>query len=222
MIIIMLGAPGTGKGTVASMLKDELNIPHVSTGDIFRKNITEGTELGKLAQSYMEKGALVPDEVTIDLVKSRLQEDDVKNGIILDGFPRTVNQAEALDEMLKEMGKEVDLTINISTPEDELVERVANRRVCPNCKAVYNLVIEPPIKENTCNECGHELIKRKDDDENTFRDRLKTYANETSPLVEYYTNQNKILNRETSMKTGVLGKAVAKDVINYIKENNLQ
>ena len=155
MIIIMLGAPGTGKGTVASLLAKELGIPQVSTGDIFRKNIKEKTELGKLAESYISKGNLVPDDVTIDLVKNRLKESDAKEGVILDGFPRTVRQAEELDKILQNNQSEVDIVINLVTPEEEIVERIKNRRVCPECKAVYNLKLNPPSQEGICDKCGH-------------------------------------------------------------------
>ena len=146
MVIIMLGAPGTGKGTIASILTKNLAIPQVSTGDIFRKHIKEGTELGKLAESYISKGNLVPDDITIGLVESKLEEPEVENGIILDGFPRTVKQAEALDRILSNKGKKVDLVVNLTTPEEEIIERIVNRRVCSNqeCKTVYNLILNPP------------------------------------------------------------------------------
>ena len=223
MIIIMLGAPGTGKGTVAGILKDKLEIPQVSTGDIFRKHIKEGTELGKLAESYISKGNLVPDEVTIDLVKNRLEEPDVQKGIILDGFPRTVNQAEKLDEILKGKGKKVDLVINLTTPEEEIIERIVNRRVCSNqeCKAVYNLVLNPPKKEGICDKCGHELVQRKDDNAQIVESRLKNYFEETSPLVNYYEKSGNLYSAVVSKKINKLGEDVAKDVINYIekKEN---
>ena len=221
MVIIMLGAPGTGKGTVSGMLSDELEIPQVSTGDIFRKHIKDKTELGKLAESYMSQGKLVPDDVTIDLVKDRLQEDDVQNGIILDGFPRTVKQAEALDEMLKNMNRKVSLTINLTTPEKELIERVVNRRVCPKCKSVYNIILNPPQKENICDKCGHELTLRKDDNEETFKGRLNTYLEETSPLVDYYEDQNKLFSAVVSKSINKMGKDVTKDVLGYIKKNKI-
>ena len=162
MIIIMLGAPGTGKGTVAGLLQEKLGIKQVSTGDIFRKNIKEQTELGKLAEQYISKGQLVPDDVTIKIVEDRLNEADVQNGIILDGFPRTVKQAEALDKILTEKGKKVDKVINLTTPEEEIIERIVNRRVCSNqeCKAVYNIVLNPPKVEGICDKCGSELVKR--------------------------------------------------------------
>ena len=183
MIIIMLGAPGTGKGTVAGMLQEKLGIKQVSTGDIFRKNMKEQTELGKLAEQYISKGQLVPDDVTIKIVEDRLNEPDVQNGIILDGFPRTVKQAEALDKILEEKGKKVDKVINLTTPEEEIIERIVNRRVCSNqeCKTVYNTKLNPPKVEGICDKCGKELIQRKDDNEETVRNRLVSYYKQSAP-----------------------------------------
>ena len=219
MIIIMLGAPGTGKGTVASILSQELEIPQVSTGDIFRKNIKEKTELGIIADKYISKGNLVPDEITIDIVKNRLNDDDVKNGIILDGFPRTVAQAEALDKILEEKGKKVDIVLNLETPEDEIIERIVNRRVCSNqdCKAVYNLILNPPKVEGICDKCGSKLIQRQDDNVETVKLRFENYIKQTSPLVEYYKN-NGVLQTETVSKSiNKLGKDVAEEVVEMLK-----
>ena len=216
MIIIMLGAPGTGKGTVASLLAKELGIPQVSTGDIFRKNIKEKTELGKLAESYISKGNLVPDDVTIDLVKNRLKESDAKEGVILDGFPRTVRQAEELDKILQNNQSEVDIVINLVTPEEEIVERIENRRVCPECKAVYNLKLNPPSQEGICDKCGHELVQRKDDNVDTIKSRIKTYIDVTSPSIEYYEKKEKLYTAEVRINR--LGSDVAKDVIELLKK----
>ncbi len=220
MIIIMLGAPGTGKGTVAGILKDELGIPQISTGDIFRKHIKEQTELGKLADSYISKGQLVPDDVTIKLVQSRIQENDVKPGMILDGFPRTVAQAEALDKMLSEQGKKVDLVVNLTTPKDEIIERIVNRRVCSNqeCKAVYNLVMNPPKKEGICDKCGSPLVQRKDDTEETVNERFESYLKNTAPLVEYYENKGILRKEEVSKSINRLGKDVAEDIVKIFKK----
>lgn len=220
MVIIMLGAPGTGKGTVASILTKELDIPQVSTGDIFRQHIKEGTELGKLAESYISKGNLVPDDVTISLVENRLGEPDVQKGIILDGFPRTVKQAEELDRILERKGKKVDIVINLTTPEEEIIERIVNRRVCSNqnCKAVYNLILNPPKKEGICDKCGHELIQRKDDNVETVKSRLNNYLELTSPLVEYYEKTGKLYSALVSKTINKLGKDVAKDVVEYIRK----
>ena len=214
MVLIMLGAPGTGKGTVANILKDKLGIPQVSTGDIFRKHIKEQTELGKLADKYISKGHLVPDEVTIDLVKNRLQDDDVKNGIILDGFPRTVAQAEALDKILEEQDRKVDMVINLTTPKEEIIERIVNRRICsnPECKTIYNLILNPPKQEGICDKCGSKLIQRDDDNRETVESRLKNYFEVTSPLVDYYTKKGNLRTEEVSKSINRLGKDVADDI----------
>lgn len=214
MVIIMLGAPGTGKGTVAGILTQKLGVPQVSTGDIFRKHIKEQTELGKLADKYISKGHLVPDDVTIDLVKSRLQEDDVKDGIILDGFPRTVVQAEALDKMLAEQGRKVDMVVNLTTPKEEIIERITNRRICsnPECKTIYNLILNPPKVEGICDKCGSELIQRKDDNRETVEARFENYLEVTSPLVEYYTKKGNLRTEVVSKDINRLGKDVAEDI----------
>lgn len=213
MVIIMLGAPGTGKGTVSGLLTQKLNAPQVSTGDIFRKNMEEKTELGKLAESYISKGQLVPDDVTIKIVEDRLQKEDVKEGIILDGFPRTVKQAEELDKILEKQGRKVDLAVNLVTPEKELIERIVNRRVCPNCKSIYNIVMHPPKEENICDKCGTKLVQRKDDNAETFKKRLDTYFEETSPLVEYYEKKGNLYNATVSQSINKLGKDVAEDIL---------
>ncbi len=220
MVVIMLGAPGTGKGTVASILTEKLSIPQVSTGDIFRKHIKEGTELGKLADSYISKGQLVPDDVTIDLVENRLKDADVQNGIILDGFPRTVKQAEALDNILEQEEKKVDIVINLTTPEEEIIERIVNRRVCsnPDCKTIYNLVLNPPKQEGICDKCGHELIQRKDDNIDTVKSRLDNYFKVTSPLVEYYEKKGNLYSAVVSKTINKLGKDVADDIIKFLQE----
>lgn len=219
MIIIMLGAPGTGKGTVAGILQEKLGIKQVSTGDIFRKNIQEGTELGKIADSYISKGNLVPDDITIGIVENRLKDDDVKDGIILDGFPRTVVQAEALDKILKESGKKVDLVVNLTTPEEEIIERIVNRRVCSNseCKTIYNLQLNPPKVEGICDKCGSALIQRKDDNEETVKSRIENYIKQTSPLVEYYKNQGNLHEAVVSKSINKMGKDVAEDIAKMLK-----
>ncbi len=219
MVIIMLGAPGTGKGTVASILTEKLNIPQVSTGDIFRKNIKEGTELGKIADSYISKGNLVPDDITIEIVKDRLNEQDAQNGVILDGFPRTVEQADALEKMLQEKGKKVDMVVNLTTPEEEIIERIVNRRVCSNqeCKTIYNLVLNPPKKEGICDKCGSELIQRKDDKVETVKSRLDNYFNLTSPLIEYYESKGVLKTEVVSKSINKLGKDVAEEIAELLK-----
>lgn len=222
MVLIMLGAPGTGKGTVANILQDKLNILQVSTGDIFRKHIKEQTELGKLAEKYISKGQLVPDDVTIDLVQDRLQKDDVKNGIILDGFPRTVVQAEALDKILEEQQRKVDMVINLTTPKEEIIERIINRRICsnPECKTIYNLILNPPKIDGVCDKCGSELVQRKDDNKQTVEARLESYFEITSPLVDYYTKKGNILTELVSKEINRLGKDVAEDVVEKLKNSN--
>ncbi len=219
MNIIMLGAPGTGKGTIAGILSENLGIPQISTGDIFRKNIKEGTELGKLADSYISKGQLVPDDVTVQIVVDRLNEPDAKNGVILDGFPRTVVQADKLKQILNEKGEKVDITINLTTPEDEIIERIVNRRVCSNqnCKTVYNIVLNPPKVEGICDKCGSELITRKDDKVETVKSRLEQYFKQTSPLVDYYEKEGILYSAVVSKSINKLGADVAKDILEYLK-----
>ena len=219
MVIIMLGAPGTGKGTVAGLLQEKLGIKQVSTGDIFRKNIKEGTKLGKIAEKYISKGQLVPDDVTVEVIKERLNKPDVENGIILDGFPRTVKQAEELDKILASKGKKVDKVINLVTPDEEIIERLASRRVCSNqeCKAIYNLVLHPPKHEGICDKCGSELLRRKDDTEETIRERLVIYFEQTSPLIEYYEKQGNLLTETVSKSINKLGKDVAEEVTKILK-----
>lgn len=223
MVIIMLGAPGTGKGTVASILTKKLGIPQVSTGDIFRKHIKEGTKLGKLAEKYISKGNLVPDDITIGLVENRLEESDVQEGIILDGFPRTVKQAEELDNILEKKGKKVDLVVNLTTPEEEIIERIVSRRICSNqeCKTVYNLILNPPKQEGICDKCGSKLVQRKDDNVETVKSRLNSYFEQTSPLVEYYEKQGNLYSALVSKTIDKLGKDVAEDVAKYIKDKNI-
>ena len=219
MNIIMLGAPGTGKGTIASILAEKLGIPQISTGDIFRKNIKEGTELGKLADSYISKGQLVPDEVTVKIVEDRLNQPDAQNGVILDGFPRTIVQADKLKEILKAKGEKIDITINLETPEEEIIERIVNRRVCSNqeCKAVYNVVLHPPKVEGICDKCGSELITRKDDKIETVKSRLEQYFTSTSPLVEYYKKEGILYSATVSKTINKLGEDVAKDILEHLK-----
>ena len=224
MIIIMLGAPGTGKGTVAGILQDKKGFKQISTGDIFRKNIKEQTELGKVADSYISKGNLVPDDITVKLVKSVLDNEDIEKGIILDGFPRTINQAEELDKYLESKNDKIDLVVNLTTPEKEIIERIVNRRVCSNqeCKAVYNLVLNPPKVEGICDKCGSKLIQRDDDNEETVRARFENYIKQTSSLIEYYDKKGILFNAVVSKEVNKLGKDVAEDVINYIEAENNQ
>ena len=183
---VLLGPPGAGKGTQAVRLVEKYEIPHISTGDIFRKNIKEGTELGKKAQEYMNAGALVPDELVVDLVKDRLQQDDCKNGFLLDGFPRTIFQAEKLDEFLSESNLKMDIVINLKVEKEALIKRLTGRRVCKDCGASYHIVNIPPKKEGVCDICGGELIQRKDDNIETVENRINVYEEQTAPLIGYY------------------------------------
>lgn len=214
MILIMLGAPGTGKGTVASNLSERLNIPQVSTGDIFRKAIAEKTPVGVEAEKYMSQGMLVPDEVTIKIVEERLKDEDVKNGLILDGFPRTIEQAVALDEMLKDAEKSIRLAINLETPEEEIIDRIVSRRVCSNqdCKAVFNTKLNPPKLEGICDRCGAELKQRKDDNEETVKNRLETYYKQSAPIVDYYRNKGLLYSSEVSLKINKMATDVVEEV----------
>ena len=189
MKIIMLGAPGAGKGTQAKKIAAKYGIPHISTGDIFRANIKNGTELGKKAKTYMDQGLLVPDELVVDLVVDRVNQDDCKNGYVLDGFPRTIPQAEALTEALKKMGQKVDFAIDVNVPDENIVKRMGGRRACVTCGATYHMVYAPTKKEGICDTCGGELILRDDDKPETVQKRLNVYHDQTQPLIDYYTSQ---------------------------------
>ena len=194
MRTVLLGPPGAGKGTQAVKLVDKYGVPQISTGDIFRKNIKEGTELGKKAQEYMNAGGLVPDELVVDLVKDRLMQDDCKNGYLLDGFPRTIFQAEQLDKFLEEQGQALDAVINFEVGHDTLIERLTGRRVCKNCGAGYHVKNLPPKVEGICDKCGGELEQRKDDTVETAENRIVVYNESTAPLIEYYKNSGKLKN----------------------------
>ena len=193
MRIIMLGAPGAGKGTQAIKITSKYSIPHISTGDIFRANIKNGTELGKKAKTYIDQGLLVPDELVVDLVVERVKQDDCVNGYVLDGFPRTIPQAEALDKMLTEMGQTVDYAINVEVPDESIVQRMSGRRACVNCGATYHIVYAPTKKENVCDTCEGELILRDDDKPETVQKRLNVYHEQTQPLIDYYTEKEKLV-----------------------------
>ena len=190
MKIVMLGAPGAGKGTQAKMIAAKYQIPHISTGDIFRANIKNGTELGKKAKSYMDQGLLVPDELTVDLVIDRLAQDDCKNGYILDGFPRTIPQAEALDAALAKLGEKMDYAIDVDVPDVNIVSRMSGRRACTGCGATYHIVYNPSKKGDCCEVCGEKLILRDDDKPETVQKRLNVYHEQTQPLIDYYTKQS--------------------------------
>lgn len=189
MKIIMLGAPGAGKGTQAKQIAGKYSIPHISTGDIFRANIKNGTDLGKKAKEYMDQGLLVPDELTCDLVMDRIQQDDCKNGFVLDGFPRTIPQAEALDAALTKIGEKMDYAIDVDVPDENIVNRMSGRRACLDCGATYHIVSLPPKTEGKCDHCGSDLVLREDDKPETVQKRLTVYHDQTQPLIDYYKNQ---------------------------------
>lgn len=189
MKIIMLGAPGAGKGTQAEMIKEKYGLPHISTGDIFRANIKAGTELGEKAKAYIDKGQLVPDSLTIDLVMDRISQPDCDGGYILDGYPRTIPQAVSLTKALRDRGETLDYAINVHVPDERIVSRMSGRRACPGCGHTYHMVFAPPKKEGICDKCGAELILRDDDKPETVKKRLAVYHNQTQPLIQYYGRQ---------------------------------
>lgn len=211
MRLILLGPPGAGKGTQASSIVAEYGITHISTGDIFRHNIKNETELGKKVKSYLDKGQLVPDELTIDLVWDRLSKDDCKKGFLLDGFPRTINQAEALQKGLEERGLKLDKVINIDVDKNILVKRLSGRRVCKNCGETYHIDNKPTLKDGVCDKCSGEVIQRADDNEKTVLDRIEVYEKQTFPLIDFYKNLGLILT--------VDGTLSIEDVFSQIKES---
>ena len=213
MRLIILGAPGSGKGSQCKWITRDYDVPHISTGDILRKNIAEGTTLGQKAKGYIDQGALVPDELVVDILKARLQEDDCKEkGFLLDGFPRTISQAEALEEFLNDAGVSIDKVINLHVPDEEIMARAINRRTCenPECKEIYNMRDNPPKVEGICDKCGSKLFIRDDDNEETVTRRLTTYHNQTEPLIAYYT--------EKGILATVVGQEKLEDTIALVKE----
>ena len=215
--VIFVGAPGAGKGTQASSVAQKLDLVHVSSGDLFRQALEQGTELGKQAKAYMEKGVLVPDKVTIQMVMERLSAPDCKNGVILDGFPRNLPQAEALDSALAEQGKTIDKVVYIEVSEEELVSRLSSRWLCRQCQSVYNTVNSPPAVEGKCDKCGGELYQRPDDKPETVRKRLDVYFAETAPLIAYYKRQGKLL--EVEGEGGVA--EVTQRIVSALQEEKL-
>ncbi len=208
MKIIMLGAPGAGKGTQAKKIAEKYGIPHISTGDIFRANIKNGTELGKKAKTYMDEGLLVPDELVVDLVVDRVQQEDCKNGYVLDGFPRTIPQAEALDKALAELGEKMDYAINVEVPDENIVSRMSGRRACVGCGATYHIVHAPTKVENICDTCGGELILRDDDKPETVLKRLGVYHEQTQPLIQYYTDKDILVEVDGTVELEDVFKAI--------------
>ncbi|MFG1667989.1 adenylate kinase [Streptomyces sp. Y7] len=194
MRIVLVGPPGAGKGTQAAFLAKNLSIPHISTGDLFRANISQQTELGKLAKSYMDAGNLVPDEVTIGMAKDRMEKPDAENGFLLDGFPRNVSQAEALDEMLQSESMKLDAVLDLEVPEEEVVKRIAGRRICrKDSSHVFHVTYSKPKQEGVCDVCGGELYQRDDDSEETVRKRLEVYHTQTEPIIDYYKSQGLVV-----------------------------
>ena len=217
MHLIIMGAPGSGKGTYAKVLKDIFAVPHISTGEMFRKAIKEGSELGKLAQSLIDKGNFVPDDITNKLVKQRLTEEDCKNGFLLDGYPRNLEQAKAFTEILKELNINLDAVINLNVEDDEIVKRIVNRRLCTNCGQGYNVITIPPKKEGICDLCNSPLYTRADDNEETVKTRLTVYNSQTKPLVEYYEALNKLVNIDSNQP---IDEAI-KDIVKAVEDKCL-
>lgn len=217
MYIIMLGAPGSGKGTLAKELSKEYSLVHISTGDIFRENIKNETELGKKANEYISKGQLVPDELTIDLVKNRLSQDDVKNGAILDGFPRTAHQAEELEKFIKNNNQMDTVAVLLDIPDEDLVKRVVNRVICSNksCGAIYNTEFRKPKVDGICDICGSKLEKRADDNEKTVRDRLNVYHNNSKEIIEYYNKENVLF----TLNPNIYSETVLEDNLSKVSEH---
>jgi adenylate kinase len=193
MYLVLLGAPGAGKGTQAAIISQKTGLTHIASGDLFRQAVQKGTELGKLVKSYMDKGELAPDEVTIKVIMERLGEPDCKKGCIFDGFPRTLDQAKALEEKLSEQNKGIDKAVFIDVPDEELMKRLGGRWTCKSCQAVYHEVASPPKVAGKCDKCGGELYQRPDDNEATIRERLKVYFNQTTPVLEYYKSNGKLI-----------------------------
>jgi adenylate kinase len=191
--LVLVGPPGAGKGTQAQFISSNLSIPKISTGDIFRYNVSTGTELGRQAKAFMDKGDLVPDEVTIAMVSSRLQEDDAQVGFLLDGFPRNVPQAETLKKMLAELEAKLDIVLELVVDDDEVVRRLSGRRTCRKCGRIWHVVFDPPARQGTCDDCGGELFQRDDDQEETIRHRLDVYNQQTRPLIAYYADEGTLL-----------------------------
>lgn len=220
MIILMLGAPGTGKGTVGNLLAEKLKVPHISSGEIFRSYINKDNEIGKQVKSYVSEGKLVPDELTIKILEKRLQEPDTQNGCILDGYPRTVAQAESLDELLKRQSRAVKVAVNLSLSDDEIVDRITKRRTCPNsdCREIYNLDFKKPQVDGICDKCGSQLVIREDDTEETVRKRLENYHNISENLIEFYKHKDILYTVKLNNESNKVSSDIAKEIEEYLKK----
>jgi adenylate kinase len=212
MFLVFLGAPGAGKGTQAAVVADHLSVAHIASGDLFRQAVEKGTELGKLVKTYMDKGSLAPDELTIKLISERLNEPDCKNGCIFDGFPRTMEQARALDEMMAKRGSAIDKAVYIEVPEEALLKRLTGRWICRKCQTPYHEVNSPPKIAGVCDKCGGELYQRSDDKEETIRERLKVYFAQTTPLLDYYKAADKLAAIDGNQDI----KKVSRDIIDVL------
>ncbi|MFO7995786.1 MAG: adenylate kinase [Dehalococcoidia bacterium] len=213
MYIVMLGAPGAGKGTQADILSQEMNLPHIASGDLFRQALEEKTEVGLLAKSYMDKGELVPDEITIRMILERIDKPDCASGCLFDGFPRTLRQAEVLDKALKEQGKSIDKAIYIEVPNEQLVKRLSGRWLCRTCQTPYHTTSSPPKTPGKCDKCGGELYQRSDDNEETVKERLNVFFAQTVPILDYYEKQNKLIRINGNL--GIQG--VANEIISALR-----
>jgi len=215
MNVILVGPPGAGKGTQAETIVQTFRIPHISTGDMFRDAVRKGTELGKRAQEYMNAGKLVPDEVTIGIVKERLSQPDCDRGFLLDGFPRTVVQAEALDGIMDSLSKKIELVLNIAVPDEIIIERIVGRRSCKKCNTVYHVKFNPPKVEGICDKCGEPLFQRADDQEETAVQRLKVYAEQTNPVLDFYAQKGVVVNIDGNRSRSVVWEDVKKALESY-------
>ncbi len=220
MYIVMLGAPGTGKGTVGGLLSKELNIPHISSGEIFRNYIKKHNDLGKEIEKYILEGKLVPDELAIKLIEKRLEEKDTENGAILDGFPRTENQAIVLNNFFGDRNKKINIAVDLSLPDEEIIDRIVKRRTCPNteCREIYNMDFKPPKVEGICDKCGTKLIQRIDDNEETVKQRLKTYHELSEGLIKYYKNQDILYTVKLNNKSDLTTKDVVEEIKTYLEK----
>lgn len=214
MNLLLMGLPGAGKGTQADKINEKYHIPHISTGDMFRSAIKEGTDLGKKAKEFMDQGELVPDEVTIGIVKERLSKDDCKKGFLLDGFPRTIAQADALQDLLSELNQSIDYVIHVDVPEEKLVERLTGRRVCPTCGTAYHVIFNPPKEEGICDKDGSTLVQRDDDKPETVKRRLSVNIEQTKPLLEFYEEKGYLVNVNGDQDID----SVFKDIQSYIEK----